>query len=56
MTQILTIAGGYVEDDVISSTVHIISSTPELQSYSVHKLYRALKDNIDQQGLVLLSV
>ncbi|OMJ81382.1 hypothetical protein SteCoe_18173 [Stentor coeruleus] len=56
LTQILSIAGSFVDDDVISSTAHIISSTPELQAYSVHKLYRALKDNIDQQGLVLLSV
>ncbi|OMJ66712.1 hypothetical protein SteCoe_36355 [Stentor coeruleus] len=56
LTQILSIAGSYVDDDVISSTAHIISSTAELQAYSVHKLYRALKDNIDQQGLVLLSV
>ena len=56
LTQILTIAGSFIDDDVISSTAHIISSTPELQSYSVHKLYRALKDNIEQQGLVLLSV
>ena len=56
LTQILSIAGSFVADEVISSTAHIISSSPELQAYSVHKLFRALKDNIDQQGLVLLSV
>jgi AP-1 complex subunit gamma-1 len=56
LTRILVIAGSYVPDEVISSTAHIISSTPELQAYSVHKLYRALKDNTDQQGLVILSV
>jgi AP-1 complex subunit gamma-1 len=56
LTQILSIAGSYVADEVISSTAHIISSTPELQAYSVHKLFRAIKDNTDQQGLVLLSV
>lgn len=56
LAQILSIAGGFVPDDVISSTAHIISASPELQAYSVHKLFRGLKDNIDQQGLVLLSV
>ncbi len=56
IAQILSIAGSYVADDVISSTANIISSTPELQAYSVHKLFRVVKDNIDQQGLVLLSV
>lgn len=56
LTQILSIAGSYVADEVISSTAHIISSSPELQAYSVHKLFRSLKDNTDQQGLVLLSV
>ena len=52
----MTIAGSFVADEVLSSTANIISSTPELQAYSVHKLYRALKENIDQQGLVILSV
>ena len=56
LTQILSVAGSFVPDEVISSTAHIISSSPELQAYSVHKLFRALKDNTDQQGLVLLTV
>ena len=56
LAQILAIAGAFVPDEVISSTAHIISSSPELQAYSVHKLYRGLKENTDQQGLVLLSV
>ena len=56
LAQILSIAGSFVADEVISSTAHIISSSPELQAYSVHKLFRSLKDNTDQQGLVLLSV
>ena len=56
LTQILSVAGGFVPDEVISSTAHIVSSSPELQAYTVHKLFRALKDNTDQQGLVLLSV
>ena len=54
--RVLTLAGVYVPEEVVASTAHIISDSSELHSYSVHKLFRALRDNKDQQGLVLLSI
>ncbi|CAG9325469.1 unnamed protein product [Blepharisma stoltei] len=54
--RVLTLAGSYVPEEVVASTAHIISSTPELQSYAVHKLFNALVDNTEQQGLVLLAL
>ena len=40
----------------MASTTNILSSTPELHAYAAHKLFQTLKDNSEQQGLVLLGV
>ena len=37
----------------MSSFVRLIATTPELQPYSVRKLYAALKEDITQEGLTL---
>jgi AP-1 complex subunit gamma-1 len=37
----------------LSSFVRLIATTPDLQTYSVQKLYAALKDDITQEGLTL---
>jgi AP-1 complex subunit gamma-1 len=51
---ILTLkAGNYVKEQILSSFVRLIATTPELQTYSVQKLYAALKDDISQEGLTL---
>ena len=37
----------------MSSFVRLIATTPDLQTYSVQKLYAALKDDVTQEGLIL---
>jgi AP-1 complex subunit gamma-1 len=46
-------AGTYVKEQILSSFVRLIATTPELQTYTVQKLYVALKDDITQEGLTL---
>jgi AP-1 complex subunit gamma-1 len=46
-------AGNYVKEQILSSFVRLIATTPDLQTYSVQKLYAALKEDITQEGLTL---
>lgn len=48
-----TQAGNYVKEQILSSFVRLIATTPDLQTYSVQKLYASLKDDISQEGLNL---
>ncbi|KAF2824741.1 AP-1 complex subunit gamma-1 [Ophiobolus disseminans] len=53
MLRVLKLAGNYVKEQILSSFVRLIATTPDLQTYSVQKLYAALKDDITQDGLTL---
>ncbi|KAF2200069.1 Adaptor protein complex AP-1 gamma subunit [Delitschia confertaspora ATCC 74209] len=53
MLRVLKLAGHYVKEQILSSFVRLIATTPDLQTYSVQKLYAALKDDITQEGLTL---
>ena len=53
MLRVLKLAGNYVKEQILSSFVRLIATTPDLQTYSVQKLYSALKDDITQEGLTL---
>ncbi|KAF2125819.1 AP-1 complex subunit gamma-1 [Dothidotthia symphoricarpi CBS 119687] len=53
MLRVLKLAGAYVKEQILSSFVRLIATTPDLQTYSVQKLYAALKDDITQEGLTL---
>lgn len=46
-------AGNYVKEQILSSFVRLIATTTDLQTYSVQKLYAALKEDITQEGLTL---
>ena len=46
-------AGYYVKEQILSSFVRLIATTPDLQTYSVQKLYAALRDDISQEALNL---
>ena len=46
-------AGNFVKEQILSSFVRLIATTPDLQTYSVQKLYASLKDDISQEGLNL---
>lgn len=53
MLRVLKLAGNYVKEQILSSFVRLIATTPDLQTYSVQKLYAALKGDITQEGLTL---
>lgn len=53
MLRVLKLAGSYVKEQILSSFVRLIATTPDLQTYSVQKLYVGLKDDITQEGLTL---
>lgn len=42
-----------MKEQILSSFVRLIATTPDLQTYSVQKLYAALKEDITQEGLTL---
>ncbi|KAI9751455.1 MAG: clathrin associated protein complex large subunit [Lichina confinis] len=53
MLRVLKLAGQFVKEQILSSFVRLIATTPELQTYSVQKLYAALRSDITQEGLTL---
>jgi AP-1 complex subunit gamma-1 len=53
--RVLKLAGAYVKEQILSSFVRLIATTPELQTYSVQKLYTSLKEDISQEGLTLAA-
>ncbi|KAK1141110.1 clathrin associated protein complex large subunit [Aspergillus melleus] len=53
--RVLKLAGAYVKEQILSSFVRLIATTPELQTYSVQKLYLSLKEDISQEGLTLAA-
>ncbi|KAI9720888.1 MAG: hypothetical protein M1812_002727 [Candelaria pacifica] len=53
MLRVLKLAGNYVKEQILSSFVRLIATTPDLQTYSVQKLYASLKSDITQEGLTL---
>jgi AP-1 complex subunit gamma-1 len=54
--KVLTLAGNHTKEEFISYLIHLISATPELQPYAVHRSFFSLKENLHQEGLVLLGV
>ncbi|KAI9814155.1 MAG: clathrin associated protein complex large subunit [Thelocarpon impressellum] len=53
MLRVLKLAGNYVKEQILSSFVRLIATTPDLQTYSVQKLYASLKSDISQEALTL---
>lgn len=53
MLRVLSLAGNYVKEQILSSFIRLIATTPELQKYAVQKLYAALKKDITQESLTL---
>ncbi|KWU44614.1 AP-1 complex subunit gamma-1 [Rhodotorula sp. JG-1b] len=54
--RVLKLAGNYVKEEVLSSFIRLVTHTPDLQSYTVYKLYTALKADVSQEGLTLAGV
>ncbi|KAL2014762.1 hypothetical protein VTN00DRAFT_2287 [Thermoascus crustaceus] len=55
MLRMLKLAGNYVKEQILSSFVRLIATTPELQTYAAQKLYASLKEDITQEGLTLAA-
>lgn len=55
MLRVLKLAGSYVKEQILSSFVRLIATTPDLQTYCVQKLYASLKEDITQDGLILAA-
>lgn len=53
MLRVLRLAGGYVKEQILSSFVRLIATSPDQQTYCVQKLYASLKEDITQEGLTL---
>ncbi|KAL8695857.1 MAG: hypothetical protein Q9201_007931, partial [Fulgogasparrea decipioides] len=53
MFRVLKLAGNHVKEQILSSFVRLIATTPDLQTYSAQKLYAGLKEDITQEGLTL---
>lgn len=53
--RVLKLAGNYVKEQILSSFVRLIATSPELQTYSVQKLYSSLREDISQEGLTLAA-
>ncbi|EPE09643.1 ap-1 adaptor complex subunit gamma-1 [Ophiostoma piceae UAMH 11346] len=51
MLRVLSLAGNYVKEQIMSSFIRLVATTPELQTYAVQKLYANLKKDITQESL-----
>jgi AP-1 complex subunit gamma-1 len=49
-------AGNSVRDDIVSSLIGIISSSPDLHGYTAKQLYKIIRDDITQQPLVQVAL
>jgi AP-1 complex subunit gamma-1 len=56
LVKMLCISGNYVSEDSVSKIINLIIAYPELHSYSVHKLFIACKNYLDQEGLVKVTI
>ncbi|KTW31507.1 hypothetical protein T552_00149 [Pneumocystis carinii B80] len=54
--RILKLAGNYIKEHVFSSFIQLIITTPELQSYTIRKLFFSLQKNLTQEALTLVGI
>ncbi|KAI9138849.1 putative AP-1 adaptor complex subunit gamma [Paraphysoderma sedebokerense] len=56
LIRVLKLAGSYTPEALLSQFIRLVTNTPELQGYAVHKLYHSLKADMSQEALVLAGV
>lgn len=54
--RVLKLAGNYVREEILSAFLRLICHTPELQAYTVQRLYSSLHADFSQESLTLGSV
>jgi len=55
MLRVLKLAGNHTATPILSSFLRLVAQTTELQTYTVQKLYAALREDISQEGLILAA-
>ena len=53
--KVLTLSDHHVREEYISQCITVIATTPELHQYAVAKVFFAMKENINQMGMVQLG-
>lgn len=53
--KILTTAGNYMRDDMVSCLIQLVQETTNLHAYTVQQLYRAMCADISQQPLIQVA-
>ncbi|KAK9365975.1 adaptin N terminal region-domain-containing protein [Lipomyces kononenkoae] len=51
--RVLKLAGNYVSEQLISQFIALVSNAPNMQLYTVQKMYSLLRSDITQEGLTL---
>ncbi|EST06595.1 Clathrin/coatomer adaptor, adaptin-like, N-terminal [Kalmanozyma brasiliensis GHG001] len=54
--RVLKLAGSYVREEILSAFIRLVCHTPELQAYTVQKLFSALHQDFSQESLTLAAV
>ena len=54
--RVLKLAGNYVREEVLSSFIRLVCHTPELQAYTVQKLFSAVHADFSQESLTLAAI
>ncbi|SNX84050.1 probable golgi adaptor HA1/AP1 adaptin gamma subunit [Melanopsichium pennsylvanicum] len=54
--RVLKLAGNYVREEILSAFIRLVCHTPELQAYTVQKLFSALHGDFSQDSLTLAAV
>ncbi len=54
--RVLKLAGNYVREEILSAFIRLVCHTPELQAYTVQKLFSALHQDFSQESLTLGAV
>ena len=52
----LTLSEGYVKEEYISQVITVVATNPSLHQYAVVRSYFAMKENLNQIGIVQLGV
>jgi len=56
LIKMFSLAGNFLSEETVSNAINLIVNTPELQVYSLHKLFIAIQNNLGQEGLVKAGV
>ncbi|BFZ55824.1 clathrin associated protein complex large subunit [Savitreella phatthalungensis] len=51
--RVLKLAGNFVREEILSSFIRLVATSPELQAYATQRLYAALQQDITQESMTL---